>query len=158
MTVNDRHRSIAADPPDTSRPEFVFRRLAGKPDAKPSAHDADPSTLFTSEPPRRSRLLLWQAVLLAYVRSGQPILTNRQMAVLMVIYVSNDSYTVGGLAVKLTLSSPVVSRSLNMLETLGYLRRSRDPVDARSSLIQRTASGAAFLNSFEGAIAEASGC
>ncbi len=143
--------------PDTSRPEFVFRRLADKSDADSNSHDAGPSILFASEPPRRGRLLFWKEVLLAHVCSGQPNLTNRQMTVLMVIYASNGTYTVGGLAAKLTISSPVVSRSLNMLETLGYLKRSRDPTDARSSVIHRTALGAAFLNSFEGVIAKWSG-
>ncbi len=151
MTADNHNQSAAAEPTrQSSPPEFVFRRLTGTP-------DVGTSTLFGSEPPRRVRLVFWKEVLLAHVRSGQPNLTNRQMTVLMVLYASGDTYTVGGLAAKLTLSSPVVGRSLNALEALGYLKRSRDPTDARSSLTHRTASGAAFLNSFGAAIANASG-
>lgn len=158
MTADNYNQSAAAETTrQSSRPEFVFRRLAGAPGAGPSKPDAGPSSLLASEPPRRVRLLFWKEVLLAHVRSGQPNLTNRQMTVLMVLYASDDTYTVGGLAAKLTLSSPVVSRSLNMLEALGYLKRSRDPADARNSLVHRTASGAAFLTNFGAAIASASG-
>ena len=109
---------------------------------------SDPSSV-----PRPANLLFWKDVLLAHVRSGQPSLTNRQLAVLMIIYTTADRHTVGGLAWRLDLSSPVVSRSLNMLETLGLLRRSPDPADRRSSLMQRTADGVAFLDHLESAVA-----
>ena len=73
----------------------------------------------------------------------------------MVVFASDDSHTVGRLALKLTLSGPVVSRAIDALVALGYLRRLSDPDDGRSSMIRHTTAGAAFLGLFEVAIASA---
>ncbi|MEO6247549.1 MAG: MarR family transcriptional regulator, partial [Sphingomicrobium sp.] len=61
--------------------------------------------------------------LIGYVRSGDPDLTNRQMALLMLVYLTPGPHTVRGLARILGVSKPVVTRALNTLGTLGYLRR-----------------------------------
>ena len=45
--------------------------------------------------------------LIGYVRSGQPDLTNRQMALLMVVYQTPGPHTVRGLAHILGVSKPV---------------------------------------------------
>ena len=56
------------------------------------------------------------------VRSGEPDLTNRQMALLMLVYLTPGPHTVRGLAKVLGVSKPVVTRALNTLGALGYLR------------------------------------
>jgi DNA-binding MarR family transcriptional regulator len=71
-------------------------------------------------------LASWMRALIAYVRSGEPDLTNRQMALLMLVYLTPGPHTVRGLAKVLGVSKPVVTRALNTLGTLGYLRRERD--------------------------------
>ena len=43
-------------------------------------------------------LTSWMKALIAYVRSGEPDLTNRQMALLMLVYLSPGPHTVRGLA------------------------------------------------------------
>ena len=57
----------------------------------------------------------WMRALIGYVRSGEPDLTNRQMALLMLVYLTPGPHTVRGLAKMLGVSKPVVTRALNTL-------------------------------------------
>jgi len=91
----------------------------------------------------------WMQALIAYVRSGEPDLTNRQMALLMLVYLTPGPHTVRGLARLLGVSKPVVTRALNTLGGLGYLRRERDQNDRRNIFVVRTSSGAEFLEVFK---------
>src|SRR3546814_13966072 len=70
--------------------------------------------------------------LIGYVRSGQPDLTNRQMALMLLVYLTPGPHTVRGLAHILGVSKPVITRALNTLGSLGYLRRVRDEADRRN--------------------------
>ena len=95
--------------------------------------------------------------LVDYVRSGEPDLTNRQMALLMVVYLDDGPHTVRGLATALNVSKPVVTRALNRLGALGYLRRQRDDTDKRNIFVARTPRGAAFLEEFGQFIGDSEG-
>ena len=97
----------------------------------------------------RARLAQWMTTLVDYVRSGNPDLTNRQMALLMIVCLTPGPHTVRGLAHRLGVSKPVVTRALNTLSGLGYLRRERDESDGRNVFIAPTSNGARFLESFE---------
>jgi DNA-binding MarR family transcriptional regulator len=90
----------------------------------------------------------WMQTLVDYVRSGEPDLTNRQMALLMLVYLKPGPHTVRGLASALNVSKPVVTRALNRLGALGYLRRQRDDSDKRNIFVTRTPEGADFLEDF----------
>ncbi len=90
----------------------------------------------------------WMKTLVDYVRSGEPDLTNRQMALLLVVYLEPGPHTVRGLARDLNVSKPVVTRALNRLGTLGYLRRERDDSDKRNIFVVPTTKGAGFLEQF----------
>jgi DNA-binding MarR family transcriptional regulator len=90
----------------------------------------------------------WMNTLVDYVRSGEPDLTNRQMALLLVVYLKPGPHTVRGLARILNVSKPVVTRALNRLGALGYLRRQRDDSDKRNIFVARTSEGANFLEEF----------
>lgn len=91
----------------------------------------------------------WMRTLINYVRSGQPDLTNRQMALLMLIYLTPGPHTVRGIAATLGVSKPVVTRALNSLGSLGYLRRERDQDDRRNIFVVRTKDGTQFLENFK---------
>ena len=93
-------------------------------------------------------LFTWMSTLVDYVRSGEPDLTNRQMALLMLVYLDPGPHTVRGLARALNVSKPVVTRALNRLGALGYLRRQRDDADKRNIFVARTPKGAEFLADF----------
>ncbi len=90
----------------------------------------------------------WMSTLVDYVRSGEPDLTNRQMALLLLVYLEAGPHTVRGLARALNVSKPVVTRALNRLGALGYLRRQRDENDKRNIFVARTPKGADFLADF----------
>ncbi len=91
----------------------------------------------------------WMQTLVSYVRSGQPDLTNRQMALMLLVYMTPGPHTVRGLANILGVSKPVITRALNTLGTLGYLRRVRDEADRRNVFVARTTVGQEFLDGFE---------
>jgi DNA-binding MarR family transcriptional regulator len=84
----------------------------------------------------------WMQTLINYVRSGQPDLTNRQMALMLLVYLTPGPHTVRGLAHILGVSKPVITRALNTLGALGYLRRVRDETDRRNVFVARTSTGA----------------
>ena len=94
-------------------------------------------------------LAAWMRALIGYVRSGEPDLTNRQMALLMLVYLTPGPHTVRGLAATLGVSKPVVTRALNTLGGLGYLRRERDQDDRRNVFVVRTNDGTHFLEGFQ---------
>ena len=91
----------------------------------------------------------WMRTLIAYVRSGEPDLTNRQMALMLVVYLTPGPHTVRGLAERLGVSKPVITRALNTLGALGYLRRVRDESDRRNVFVAKTGNGQDFLEGFE---------
>lgn len=91
----------------------------------------------------------WMQTLISYVRSGQPDLTNRQMALMLLVYLTPGPHTVRGLANVLGVSKPVITRALNTLGTLGYLRRVRDEADRRNVFVAKTSTGQEFLDGFE---------
>lgn len=91
----------------------------------------------------------WMQALISYVRSGEPDLTNRQMALMLLVYLTPGPHTVRGLANMLGVSKPVITRALNTLGSLGYLRRVRDEADRRNVFVAKTSTGQEFLESFE---------
>ena len=91
----------------------------------------------------------WMQTLISYVRSGQPDLTNRQMALMLLVYLTPGPHTVRGLANILGVSKPVITRALNTLGSLGYLRRVRDEADRRNVFVAKTNTGQEFLDGFE---------
>jgi len=102
-----------------------------------------------SEPVADQALKSWMQALISYVKSGQPDLTNRQMALMLIVYLTPGPHTVRGLAGTLGVSKPVITRALNTLGSLGYLRRVRDEADRRNVFVARTGTGQEFLERFE---------
>ena len=99
----------------------------------------------------------WMRTLIGYVRSGEPDLTNRQMALMLLVYLTPGPHTVRGLAERLGVSKPVITRALNTLGALGYLRRVRDESDRRNVFVAKTGSGQEFLEGFERNLEQARG-
>ena len=98
----------------------------------------------------------WMQTLISYVRSGQPDLTNRQMALMLLVYLTPGPHTVRGLAQVLGVSKPVITRALNTLGALGYLRRVRDESDRRNVFVAKTNTGQTFLEGFESNLEQSS--
>ena len=55
-------------------------------------------SLTETERPALQPLGQWMRTLVDYVRSGKPDLTNRQMALMMTVYIGSGPHTVRGLA------------------------------------------------------------
>lgn len=79
------------------------------------------------------------------VRRDGVDLSARQLAVFLICYLNDGAHTVRGLAQALDISKPAITRALDRLSELDYVRRKIDPYDRRSVLVQRTSKGAAFL-------------
>ena len=91
---------------------------------------------------------LWRTALIASVRQDGPDLSARQMAIMLQVYLTDPPHTVRGLAATLNISKPAVTRALDRLSLLGFIKRKRDAEDKRSVLVQRTVKGSVFLSDF----------
>ena len=79
------------------------------------------------------------------VRRDGPDLSARQLGVFLTCYLETEAQTVRGLAAKFGVSKPAITRALDRLSEFDLVRRKTDPLDRRSVLVQRTATGMAFL-------------
>jgi DNA-binding MarR family transcriptional regulator len=94
------------------------------------------------------KLDLWRRVLAASVGGALPDLSQRQMAILLTVYLTKEPHTVRGLAKGLKISKPAVTRALTALGKLGLIKRLKDKEDKRNVLVSRTVKGATFLSEF----------
>ncbi|SDE42426.1 MarR family transcriptional regulator [Belnapia rosea] len=108
---------------------------------------------MSDDPDRQLQILC--KTFLSEIRSDQPDLNLRQLAVLLVVYQTDELQTVRGLAKHLNISKPAVTRALDRLGEFGLVRREIDPKDRRSVLVQRTAGGAVMVRRLEAAMAQA---
>ena len=91
---------------------------------------------------------LWHRVTVEALNQELPDLSARQTGLLLHIYLAPPPHTVRGLALDLNMSKPAVTRALDRLSSLGYLKRETDATDRRSVLVKRTVAGAVFLRDF----------
>lgn len=90
-------------------------------------------------------LQLWRDVTEQGVREAGADLTQRQLALLLVIYLDPPPHTVRALAARLKVTKPVITRALNSMGELQMVDRYRDPADKRNVLIKRTVEGSQYL-------------
>ncbi len=90
-------------------------------------------------------LEVWRGAVLEVVRRDPADLSARQMAVVLTVYLSPPPHTVRGLATTLNVSKPAITRALDRLEKLEFVRRKADESDRRSVLVQRTVKGSVYL-------------
>jgi DNA-binding MarR family transcriptional regulator len=89
------------------------------------------------------------------VRRDGVDLSARQLGVFLTCYLNEGGHTVRGLALDLNVSKPAITRALDRLTELDFVRRKVDPADRRSVLVQRTPKGAAFLRETRSIMTEA---
>ena len=90
-------------------------------------------------------LTLLQTVSLTQLRDESHDLSWRQMAILLTIYLETPPHTVRGLAAKLNVTKPVITRALDTMGALDLVSRHRDSQDLRNVLIKRTVNGALYV-------------
>ncbi len=100
-------------------------------------------------------LALWHRVLVSALNRSLPDLTQRQFALFLEVYLAPPPHTVRGLAKTLNMSKPAVTRAIDRLEKLEFVRRKTDERDKRSILVQRSVKGSVFLREFADMAAEA---
>lgn len=89
------------------------------------------------------------------VRREGPDLTARQLAVLLICYLEEGPHTVRGLAARLDVAKPAITRALDRLEQFDLAHRRQDPRDRRSIVVARTPEGQSFLEALRGMLDEA---
>lgn len=79
------------------------------------------------------------------VRDGEPDLSARQTAILLTIYLEPPPHTIRGLAKKLGVTKPVITRALDTMGRMELVARRRDESDLRNVIVQRTVRGALYV-------------
>lgn len=109
------------------------------------------TTIMTPE-----RLLgILRDTIVGTVRRDGPDLSARQFGVFLITYLEDGPHTVRGLAARLEVSKPAITRSLDRLAELGLAKRAPDLRDRRSVLVIRTRRGNDFLADLRGYLAAA---
>lgn len=101
-----------------------------------------------------SILANWRDVLADSVRSDGPDLSMRQWAILLTVYLNSGPHTVRALARDLGVPKPAISRALDALSILGFVRRVRDETDRRIVLVQKTPEGSIYIDEFARLVGE----
>ena len=71
--------------------------------------------------------------------------TLRQLAILFTVYLEQPPHTVRGLAARLAVTKPVITRALDAMSQYQLVNRRRDEADRRNMIIQRTVKGALYV-------------
>lgn len=79
------------------------------------------------------------------VRDDDRDLSARQITILLTVYLEPPPHTVRGLAAKLNVTKPVITRALDTMGRMEILQRRRDPADRRNVVVQRTVKGALYV-------------
>jgi DNA-binding MarR family transcriptional regulator len=94
-------------------------------------------------------LQLLRDLTFALVHNGKPgaipDFTFRQLVILLIVYLDAPPHTVRGLAKKIGVTKPVITRALDTLGKYQLLTRRRDDFDRRNVIVQRTVKGALYI-------------
>ncbi|WP_310618711.1 MarR family transcriptional regulator [Flexibacterium corallicola] len=99
-------------------------------------------------------LKLWQEVTLSLVREAEQDLSARQLSIMLCVYLEPPPHTVRGLAEKLGVTKPAITRALDTLGSQKLLSRRRDEKDRRNVIVTRTVNGALYLEKLGDLVSE----
>jgi len=102
---------------------------------------------------RTSYLNQWHQLNMTLVRQDGPILSMRQMGVMLTVYLEGGDHTIRSLAKHLKVTKAAVSRATDSLSGLGFIKRLPDARDKRSILLGRTPKGITYLSTFADVVA-----
>ena len=97
-----------------------------------------------AEPDRLLEVL--RNTIIGMVRREGRDLSARQLAMMLISDLEGGSHTVRELALRLNVPKPSISRGIDRLVELGLARRTPDPRDRRSVLVQQTRKGADLMS------------
>ena len=93
-----------------------------------------------------SGLTNWHSLTISMMEKFPYDLSNRQIAILLTVYLQPAPHTVKNIAENLKISKPAICRALDALSEYGLIRRRRVENDRRQVHIQRTVKGSVFLS------------
>ncbi len=96
----------------------------------------------------QNALKVWQQVISRSLRELPYDLSQRQIGVLLTIYMSPPPHTIRSMAEHLHVSKPAICRAIDTLSALDLVRRKKDDSDRRNVFLQRTINGSVFLRDF----------
>lgn len=99
-------------------------------------------------------LRFWYAVLHRSLHDIPYDLSQRQLAILLHVYMMPPQHTVRRLSAELSISKPAICRALDTLSRLDLVKRKKDDKDRRNVFIQRTIAGSVFLRDFGDVISQ----
>lgn len=99
-------------------------------------------------------LKLWQRVITRSLRELPYDLSQRQLGVLLTVYMTPPPHTIRSLAEQLNVSKPAICRAVDTLTTLDLIKRKKDDTDRRNVFLQRTINGSVFLRDFADVIVQ----
>jgi DNA-binding MarR family transcriptional regulator len=115
-------------------------------------------TAFMGRPPNplsQPLAAMLKETMIALVRSDRLDLSARQLAVFLMVYLEPDSQTVRGLAARMAVSKPAITRAVDRLVELSLVKRLPDPRDRRSVLIGRVREGVGLMGEVRRLLAKA---
>lgn len=101
-------------------------------------------------------LNLWHKVTTRSLRELPYDLSQRQLGVLLTVYMAPPPHTIRSLAEALNVSKPAICRAVDALSALDLVRRKKDEENRRNVLLQRTINGSVFLRDFADIIVQVS--
>ena len=99
-------------------------------------------------------LRFWYSVLHRSLHDIPYDLSQRQLTILLHVYMMPPQHTVRGLSSELGISKPAVCRAIDALSRLDLVKRKKDEKDRRNVFIQRTIAGSVFLRDFGDVISQ----
>jgi DNA-binding MarR family transcriptional regulator len=93
-------------------------------------------------------LRLWSRVVSKNLRELPHDFSQRQIAILLSVYMGPPPHTIRGLSERLHISKPAICRAIDVLSRLDFLKRKKDELDRRNVMLQRTMAGSVFLRDF----------
>ena len=93
-------------------------------------------------------LRFWHMVVSRGLKDLPYDLSQRQVAVLLTVYMVAPPHTIRNMAERLSISKPAVCRAVDALSALDLLKRKKDDADRRNVFLQRTIAGSVFLRDF----------
>ena len=101
-------------------------------------------------------LNLWHRVTVRSLRELPNDLSQRQIGVLLTVYLNPTRQTIRSLSEQLKVSKPAICRAVDALTALDLLKRKKDEEDKRNVFLQRTIAGSVFLRDFADLIVDES--
>ncbi len=93
-------------------------------------------------------LKLWHQVIARSLRELPYDLSQRQIGVLLTVYMSPPPHSIRSLSEALNVSKPAICRAVDTLSAIDLIRRKKDEEDRRNVFLQRTINGSVFLRDF----------